>query len=297
MAGGVVAEAEGTFPTGGRVLFRRSVLPTGQRPWSRLALLHGYGDHGGRYLHFFRWLAARGVACHALDFRGHGRSPGPHGYVRRWDEFLDDLGAFLSLDELGTSAPPGPLFVLGHSHGGLVAAAAGIRGMLDRHRAAGCILSAPYLRGLTPVSPPWRAIAHLCNWTVPWVRVPSGLRDGSMSSDPDMLADSRRDPLLHRVATPRWYLSTLKVQAEVMERAGEFRLPLLCLAGTADDIADPAAVRDFYERCGSADKALRVYPDRLHELLREVEREGMFGEILDWMAARASEWDRVRGSS
>jgi alpha-beta hydrolase superfamily lysophospholipase len=89
------------------------------------------------------------VACHAPDLRGHGRSSGRRGYVTRWDEYLDDLHALLELSELRPD-PASPLFVLGHSHGGLVVAVAAVRGLLDR-AVSGCILSAPYLVNGLPV--------------------------------------------------------------------------------------------------------------------------------------------------
>src|SRR5207248_10684803 len=131
---GSLREEEAPFPAGGPVLHRRSVLPA-RAARATLALLPGYGDHAGRYVPFLRELAARGVAGHAMDFRGHGRAGGRRGYVSRWDEFLDDLAAFLALPVVRGAG--GPLFLLGHSHGGLVAAVAGIRGRVD---VAGCIL-------------------------------------------------------------------------------------------------------------------------------------------------------------
>src|SRR5205807_10470574 len=87
-----IRSTESFIPGGAGKLFYRSVMPAGTA-WARLALLHGYGDHCGRYLHLFKWLAERGVACHAIDFRGHGRSEGKRGFVRRWEEFLDDADA------------------------------------------------------------------------------------------------------------------------------------------------------------------------------------------------------------
>src|SRR5688500_3489789 len=109
---------------GGVTLHRLSITPAADQPVSaRLAEVHGYGDHAGRYWELMTWLASRGVACHAFDFRGHGRSTGRRGFVRRWDEHLDDLRAFLDLPALRHDSPGDPpLFVLGHSHGGLVVA-------------------------------------------------------------------------------------------------------------------------------------------------------------------------------
>ena len=272
----------------------RSYLPNPAAAprWARLALLHGYGDHGGRYGHVLNWLAERGISCSTLDFRGHGRSFGRRGYVRRWDEFLDDLATFLAWERSRNAQPDGnkpapPLFVLGHSHGGLVAAAAGIAGRLESAQCVGCILSSPYLQARTPLSGPWPAIAWLTNRLVPWIQVRSGLTAEMMSSDPAMQADTTRDLLLVHGATPRWYAETLHMQALTLRDAGEFKLPLLCLAGDADPVADPETTARFVQAAGSADKTLIRYPGKLHELLREAGREAIIQTIFDWIQARA----------
>jgi lysophospholipase len=273
-------------------LFFRSFFPnpTAHAPWARLALLHGYGDHGSRYGHVLNGFAARGISCTSLDFRGHGRSLGRRGYVQHWIEFLDNLDTFLAWERSASAAhsrgePLTPLFVIGHSHGGLVAAAAAIVGRLNS--AAGCILSSPYLRARTPLSGVWPAVAWLTNRLAPWISIKSGLTAEMMSSDPCMQADANRDPLLVHGATPRWYMETLAVQARTMRSAENFRLPMLCLAGDADSVADPAAAEQFVGAAGSSDKTLIRYPGKLHELLRETGREAIIQTIFDWMHARA----------
>jgi alpha-beta hydrolase superfamily lysophospholipase len=234
-----------------------------------------------------QWMARRGVEVHALDFRGHGRSQGPRAHVRRWEDYLDDLKAFLELDPLRAGPEPTPVFVLGHSHGGLIAVAAGIRGMLAH--TAGCVLSAPYLVGKNRVPFLKKVLARVGDLLAPSMRVTNGLGEGMMSSDPEMVRESQADPLLLHVATPRWYLRTLQTQAEVTRRAGEFRLPLLALAGDADPVADAQATARFFERAGSPDKTFRLLPGLLHELLREASRESIFEDILAWMRGRAGQ--------
>lgn len=264
-------------------LHRRSVYaPAGAI--ARLAVLHGYGDHGGRYVSFMRWMAARGVTCHALDFRGHGRSAGRRGYVRRWDEYLDDLRAFLARPELVEEGGDAPLFALGHSHGGLVLAVAATR---DLPGVAGCVLVSPYLRGATVVPLPKRLVGRVANVLLPWLRLPTGLSPDSMSSDPTMVQDSRADPLLLRTATPRWFFGAARAQADLRPRAAQFKLSLLCLAGSADVIADPRTTAAFCAAAGSADKAFHLLPSRRHELLRETDRRETFGHIYAWIRDRA----------
>src|SRR5438270_13915780 len=124
-----VHETESSIAGAEIELHRRSFVPPA--PWATVAFVHGYGDHAGRHAHFLRWLAERGVACHAVDLRGHGRSGGRRGFVRRWQEYLDDVGALLN--GIAKDAT-GPTFLIGHSHGGLVAAAAVERGVADKLR-------------------------------------------------------------------------------------------------------------------------------------------------------------------
>lgn len=275
---------ESPFRGSGVDLYRRTVAPPAA-PWARLGILHGYGDHGGRYVHVMQRLAEAGVFCHALDLRGHGRASGRRGHVARWDEYLADLDAFLGLPEVREGEDAGvPLFLLGHSHGALVLAAAGIRGLPG---VSGCILSAPYLAMKMQVRAAKRFAARVFDRTLPWLHIPSGLRDEWMSSDEEMLRDSRADPLIFRTATPRWYSGALAAQRQVMKDAPQFRLPLLVLAAEGDPVADPRAAHEFFERAGSEDKTYRLFLDHLHELLRESGRERIFEVMLEWMRDRA----------
>lgn len=273
-------ESESQLQSDGATLHRWSVAPPA--PWATVAFVHGYGDHGRRHAHFLRWLAERGVACHAIDLRGHGRSGGRRGFVRRWDEYLDDVRAFL--DEVAKHAA-GPTFLFGHSHGGLVAAAAVERGIAAGVK--GCVLTAPYFSSKMVVPRAKVMLAKVLDPVVPWVRVGSGLPPEWMTADEGMIADSRADSLVLRSATPRWYLTTLAVQQDVMTRAGEFRVPLLLLFGDADPVADLVTARRFFEAAGATDKTMKVYPGLLHELSREVERETVFNDVLAWLKSRS----------
>lgn len=254
-------------------------------PRARLQIIHGYGEHSSRYLAFMRWMADRGIACEAVDLRGQGRSPGPRGFVERWEQYLEDVKAFLDVPA-SSEEKALPCFVLGHSHGGLITAAAGEQGLLTSAGVAGCILCSPYLATRLPNSLGKRLLAVVANILWPRLKVATGLQQQWLTSDPEMVRESRADALLARTATPRWYQTMLAARARAVARAGEFKLPLLCLAGESDIVADPAATADFFRRAGSMDKSLYTYPNHLHELLRETGRERIFTEILKWMEAR-----------
>jgi lysophospholipase len=224
-------------------------------------------------------MAERGVACHAMDFRGHGRSEGRRGFVRRWEEYLDDLNLFLEQPELKAREGP-PVFLVGHSHGGLVLAMGGIAGLGG---VAGVVFSCPYFKSGVPV-PWWKGVlSRVANRCWPAITVPTGLRAEWLCGDEEMIEDSKRDVLGHRIATPRWFETMRVAQAAALARAGEFRLPMLMLIGKKDPIAVAEVGELFYSRAGSEEKKILVYPEMLHEVLREKGREGVFEEMVGWM--------------
>jgi alpha-beta hydrolase superfamily lysophospholipase len=260
----------------GTMLSRRSIIPSD--PWATVAFLHGYGDHSGRHLHFLQWLAERGVAGHAIDFRGHGRSPGRRGYIRRWEEYLEDLQALMA------DLPSGPpVFIVGHSHGGLIAAAAAVR---EQIRVTGYVLTSPFFRSALSVPLYKVLVARMIDPIVPWMQFGSDLSQDLMTGDEAMRADGNADALMLRAATPRWYFTTGRIQREVLRDAGQFSSPLLILFGGSDPIADLGAARQFFDAAASRDKTMKVYPGLLHEVLRETIRESIFEDILQWIRAR-----------
>jgi lysophospholipase len=229
-----------------------------------------------------QWIAEHGIATYALDFRGHGLSAGKPCAILRWDEYLDDLKAFLAIEELSNSNTP--LFILGHSHGGLIAAAAAIRGLLNHAR--GIILVAPYLELKMPIAPLKYLAGQILSRVHPTMAMKSGIDGPMLTRDPQMASDGRNDPMCRGIATPRWYLETVKVQKQVRESAGNFTKPLLMLVPGDDTIANPIANTAFFNACGSTDKTIKHYPDSRHELLREINRMEAFTEILKWAEDR-----------
>lgn len=276
-----VTEDAGHFAGPGGRMYRRSTHPTTEAV-ARLAIIHGYGDHSGRYAHFMRWMAMRGVACDAVDLRGQGLAGGRRGFVRRWDDYLADVRAFLSLAAPESIAAL-PRFILGHSHGGLVVAAAGEAGMLESAGIRGVVLTSPYFQSRMKLPRLKVMLGRMIGLVVPWLPVPTGMNAEWMSSDAQMVEDTRNDPLCARVATPRWYAGHLRAQSRVMADAASFRMPLMVLAGGADPIADPAAGERFVQRAGSTDKTFLACPGLLHELLRERARERISEQILAWI--------------
>lgn len=275
---------ESTIRSGTHQLHHRHLEPAAPA-WARLLIIHGYGEHSARYEAFMRWLSERGVASDAIDLRGHGRSTGRRGYISQWDEYLDDLQVAMHAAREAFDRDV-PLFVLGHSHGGLVVAVAAERGVLRQQEVTGIILVAPYLgtRVAAPIGK--RALTHLANRAWPWLRVRTGFKREWLTRDPEMAQADLADALLTHTATPRWYLTMRRTQARCAREAARLTLPLLCLIGEADRIADPDVVSDFVDRAGAPDKSIYTYPHHLHELLRETGRGHIYADLLHWLQAR-----------
>ncbi len=250
-------------------------------PRATVAVLHGGGDHSGRYPALTAGLVRAGFEVALLDFRGHGQSDGRRWHVDTFDDYLADLDAFLA--RLCLDGYAGKLFLAGHSMGSLIAARWGLEHWREP---AGFVLSSPYL-GLA-VPPPRLKLwsARLAGRVVPWLPVATGLTSAALTSDPEMQAWTDHDPLYGRKTTPRWFEEAARAQAEVRARAAEFKAPLLVLAAGADTVADTQASRRFVEAVRSRDKEFLLYPGLRHELFNEQERHRPVADAVAWLRAR-----------
>lgn len=264
-------------------LYWQRFTPQGAPARATAAVLHGGGDHSGRYAGITRALVGAGFQVALLDFRGHGQSDGRRWHVDAFRDYLHDLDAFVAkLSQDGIAGER--LFAVGHSQGGLIAA---LWGASHGSLLSGMVLSSPYLK--LALRPPAAKVlaARLAGRVVPWLPVSSGLDVAQLTSDPELQRWTDRDPLYGRATTPRWFEEARRAQLVVMRRAGELTMPLLVLAGGADPIADVAATRAFVDAVRSPDKRMVVYDGFRHEIFNEVRRDEPMREAVAWMSARA----------
>lgn len=274
-------------------LWTRRVRPAAAAR-ARLAFVHGFGEHGGRYVPTLRWFAARGFDAHVLDLRGHGRSGGRRTFVRRWGEFLDDLEAFLAHVEgqRQGDGPRAPLFLIGHSMGGLVVARA-LQDRRDRLPALqGAVLASPFLRVKMPL-PAWKTAAgRLLSRCVPWFRLPADVDVATLSRDPEVGRAYLADPLVEKGATARWYTEAMQAQQDAFALAARLDLPLLLMHGEDDGLVDVEGTKRLHAECASRDKELRLWPGARHELFNESNKEDVRAHVLGWLERRLSSPDR-----
>ena len=265
----------------GLLLTRQAWRPEGA-PAAALAVVHGYGEHGGRYRGLAEDMAARGYAVHVYDLRGHGRSGGRRGHLGRFTDYLDDTAVYL--EAVREEQPGRPLYLLGHSLGGLIATAY----VEDRpaDAPAGLILSSPFLRLGMPVPPLKLSAARLLSIVAPTVNVGNTVVAAALSHDQEVVRVYGTDPLNHHVATARWAAEVVAAQSAALSAADSIRLPFLLLYADADAVADPQASRELFERAASPDKTVHCYEGYYHEIFNEIGRETVFADLAAWLEAR-----------
>lgn len=256
-----------------------------RRHWARpdatraMLLVHGLGEHSGRYRHVAAWFNARGYDVLAYDQRGHGLSPGPRGALARRDDLLTDLAAVYA--DYARRAPAPPL-LLGHSMGGLVAA----RAVLDgRVTPPALVLSSPALR--SHEGAPLRLLARVLARLAPRLPLRTGLALDGLSHDPAVAAAYRADPLCSARITPRLADFIFRAGAACLADAPALAVPTLLLAAGADRLVDPAGSRQFAAAAaGTGRLTARHFDTLFHELFNEAEpgRSQVFKQLGDWLA-------------
>ena len=246
-----------------------------------VVLVHGLAEHSGRYAGLVGRLTAEGLAVHALDHRGHGRSPGARAQVGRFAWLVADVATRLAA---ARAAHPGlPLILLGHSMGGAIALATALA---HPEGIKALVLSAPAI-GVDPAVPALRvALARVLSRLLPGAGV---LRlDASLvSRDAAVVRAYEADPLVHRGAVPaRTAVELLEAMAAFPAAVGALRIPTLVLHGTADGLVPIRHVEPVWQRLGSPDLTVHRYTGLFHEVFNEPEREQVFDDLAAWIRRR-----------
>jgi alpha-beta hydrolase superfamily lysophospholipase len=255
------------------------------QPLARIALVHGLAEHARRYDAFALRLNAAGIELIAMDLRGHGRSSGERVWVERFDDYLSDADVLLEVAE--TTAPAGvPLFLMGHSMGGAIAALYAAERAAQRNL-AGLILSSAALSPGHDV-PRWKVtLGKLVSVIRP--RFPALTIDPALLSRAHGVVEAnRRDPLVHHDAIPaRTGAQLLAAMARIEAKRASIMLPVLVFHGTADKLTEPDGSRKFDANVGSTDRTLLMVEGSYHETLNDLDRDRVIRALIDWTLVRA----------
>jgi len=249
-------------------------------PKAAVALMHGLGEHAGRYQHVGEAFSKAGYALVGLDLRGHGRSGGPRGHTPSAEAYLQDID--LLLQHTQERYPGLPVFLYGHSLGGILALYYGLR---RKPNLAGIISSGPALHSALEKQPVKVALAKILGGLAPAATVQSGLDHSKLSHDPQIEQLYVSDPLVHDRASLGFGKAMLGVTGWTLQHAAEFPIPLLLVHGSQDAIAFPSSSREFAAAAG--DKAtLLVWDGMYHETHNELGKADVLKATIQWMDAR-----------
>lgn len=248
-----------------------------QNPKAVIALVHGQGEHIGRYAHLAEWYNRHGIAVVGLDHQGYGRSEGKRGHAKNLQVLLDDIG--LLLDETRKRYTDVPLFLYGHSMGGGL-----VLNYVTRRKPTltGLIATGPWIR-LAFEAPAIKVLAgKILRKIFPALTLPTGLDVCFLSRDQTVVQAYQNDPLVHDRLSTAAGIALLE-GAEWLDRfEGAVSMPVLLQHGGADQITSPAATRAFSDRV-TGNVLHREWQGLFHEIHNEKEQEEVFEYTLNWM--------------
>lgn len=262
---------------------------TPETPRGVVVIVHGLAEHSGRYRETAEFISGNGLAVYAFDLRSHGLSPDPPGagrvHVDRFEDYYGDVGAMIGLAREAHGNLP--LFLLGHSMGGLIC----IRYVLDHPDGlTGAIISSPALATHPEYKPALflRLLVGLLSRLAPRLLVPSELDTGAISRDPAVVKAYVEDPLVSSKVSARWYSELTKSMKTVFSNAARLRIPMLLMQSGADRLVDPDAPGRWAAAAPSGLVDLQVWEGLYHEMFNEPEKDQVRARVIEWIDARQS---------
>jgi acylglycerol lipase len=257
-------------------MYARGWSPEG-KPKAAIMLVHGLGEHVGRFDHVAAALTEKGYALLGSDLRGHGKSGGPRGHTPSRDAFMLDIDSVVKQTE--GRYPGTRQFLYGLSAGGILV----LNYILRRQPAlAGAVVSAPGLRSPVLEQKFKMSLSRVMGALLPTITIPSGLDASMLSHDKEVVEHYKQDPLVH----DRVSLAMGKIVPDmipgIFKHASELKIPLLIMHGTEDKIVYIRGSREFAEKAGEK-ATLREWDGMYHEIHNEPEQQQVFSYMIDWL--------------
>ena len=260
-------------------IYYQSWLPQSE-PGAVLLIVHGLAEHSGRYRNVVDYFIPLGYAVYGIDHLGHGKSEGTRVYVNRFDDYTTTLKVYF--DMIRGWHPGKPIFLVGHSMGGLISAI-----YLLNHQAelAGAVLSGAAVKIPKHVTPAMLLVSKMISALIPKFGL-LPLDAAGVSRDPSVVQAYISDPLVFRgKATARLAAEMLKAMQLISGQAAKLTLPILIVQGSADRLVDPAGARMLYDAVSSVDKEIRIYDGFYHEVFNEPEQGKVLHDVEIWLEA------------
>lgn len=239
-----------------------------------VVISHGWSEHVGRYLSLINWLNEQGYAVYALDHRGHGKSEGKRGHVRRWTDYARDL------ELLRSRVKPEKQYLLGHSMGGMIAI---VHALEFPEQFSAMALSGPASDVSIAVPKIQQIIGNTMSSWMPRLTIKNDIDPSVVCSDPAVVADYVSDPFTHGKVTARWFSEYMKIIKRVKQDASLIRTPLGIWHGEGDVLVEPWVSEEFYNRLTTPHRKRTIVTDALHEILLEPSWLKTSLEMKNWL--------------
>lgn len=248
-------------------------------------LIHGFGEHMGRYYNLINRLNEEGYGVFCIDLRGHGQSRGKRGHVEKFDEYENDF--FAGINYIEKNLLQGKkLFLVAHSMGGLIALLALSEGRCQC--VAGVVLSSP-LFGLKIAIPLWKKYAALAvAWLFPTLQVGSGIKGQHLSSDKKIAIAYDNDPLVLKSLSIKAFSQMIISYKKITTRS--LLIPFFLQVAGDDPVVDADLTLKWFKQMPQKQAEVKVYPGFLHEIYNEAQRKIAIDDCVAWInkTARAS---------
>ncbi len=254
-------------------------LPEGE-PKAILLVVHGLAEHSGRYMNVVNFLVPLGYAVYGIDHIGHGKSDGKRVYVKRFQDYTKTLKNYF--DMIREWQPEKPIFLIGHSMGGLISAA-----YLLEHQdeLSGAVLSGPGIKVPDNISQAIIFVGNMLSIIMPKAGLIQLDAEG-VSRDPAVVDAYVNDPLVYTgKITARLGAELLKAMQYVTDQAPKIRLPIMIVQGSDDKLVDPSGAQLLYDLVSSKDKTIKIYNGFYHEVFNEPEHEQVLNDVKTWIEA------------
>jgi acylglycerol lipase len=260
-------------------IYYQAWLPEGKIIAVLLAV-HGLGEHCGRYMNVVNHFLQLGYAIYGFDHIGHGKSEGIREFVERFEDYTNTLTIYYNMVKGWQTGKP--IFLLGHSMGGLIASY-----YLIDHQAdfKGAVISAPGIKVSNSISRATITIGKILSVLAPKAGL-LALDANGISRDPEVVRAYVNDPLVFHGKTPaRLAAELLKAMLRVTAEADKITVPFIVVQGAQDKLVDPAGAQMLYDKASSKDKTIKVYEGLYHEVFNEPERARVLKDVETWLAA------------
>ncbi len=261
----------------GMTMFGREWKPESEIKGA-ISLVHGLGEHTGRYQYVAEKLTGAGYALVGFDLRGHGKSEGKRGHAPSFNIFMDDIDKNIQITK--EHFPGVPVFLYGHSLGGILVIYYSLTRKSDLK---GIIVTSPGLATGTPLPAAKLLLAKIMNRLMPSLTLENGLDLDNLSHDPAVKEKYVNDPLVHPMISARLGMEMFAAGNYALAHASELNYPMLLLQGAADHLVNPKVTADFAQKANPHMLTYHEFPGLFHELHNEPQKDEILKVIIDWL--------------